>query len=113
MQQCCRVAGIRAAATLVVLDVARAFQVTRIKVECCGDERFVKARRVNPKNFFAELKRRNVYKVADRLRSRGMAVDAGRDAGFSVLRNSELGRAARCAACRDRFPGRADSRLGV
>jgi TolB-like protein/Tfp pilus assembly protein PilF len=45
-------------------DVARTFQVTRIKVECCGDERFVKARRVNPKNFFAELKRRNVYKVA-------------------------------------------------
>jgi len=46
------------------LDVARAFQVTRIKVECCGNERFVKARRVNAKNFFAELKRRNVYKVA-------------------------------------------------
>jgi len=53
-----------AAATLVVLDVARAFQVTRIKVECARDERLVKARRVNPKNFFAELKRRNVYKVA-------------------------------------------------
>jgi serine/threonine-protein kinase len=48
----------------VVLDVTCAFQVTRIKVECCRDERFVKARRVNPKNFFAELKRRNVYKVA-------------------------------------------------
>jgi TolB-like protein/Tfp pilus assembly protein PilF len=47
-----------------VLHNARAFQVTRIKVECCRDERFVKARRVNPKNFFAELKRRNVYKVA-------------------------------------------------
>jgi hypothetical protein len=46
------------------LDVARAFQVTRIKVDCCCDERFVKARTVNPKNFFAELKRRNVYKVA-------------------------------------------------
>src|SRR5260370_29763822 len=45
-------------------SVARAFQVTRIKVECCRDERFVKARRVNPKTFFAELKRRNVYKVA-------------------------------------------------
>src|SRR5713101_7586602 len=43
---------------------ARAFQVTRIKVECCRDERFVKARRVNLKNFLAELKRRNVYKVA-------------------------------------------------
>src|SRR5713226_6076591 len=42
---------------------ARAFQVTRIKVECCRDERFVKARRVNAKNFFAELKRRHVYKV--------------------------------------------------
>src|SRR6266496_2258483 len=47
-----------------VLDVARAFQVTRFQVECCRDERFVKARTVNPKNFFAELKRRNVYKVA-------------------------------------------------
>ncbi|HEU5247207.1 MAG TPA: hypothetical protein VFU09_08975 [Candidatus Udaeobacter sp.] len=46
------------------MDVARAFQVTHIKVECCRDERFVKARTVNPKNFFAELKRRNVYKVA-------------------------------------------------
>jgi hypothetical protein len=46
------------------LDVARPFQVTRIKIECCRDERFVKARTVNPKNFFAELKQRNVYKVA-------------------------------------------------
>jgi TolB-like protein/Tfp pilus assembly protein PilF len=46
------------------LDVARAFQATRIKVECRRDERFVKARRVNPKNFFAELKQRNIYKVA-------------------------------------------------
>jgi len=46
------------------LDVARAFQLTRIKVECRCDKRFVQARRVNPKNFFAELKRRNVYKVA-------------------------------------------------
>src|SRR5258708_8569595 len=41
-----------------------ALQVTPIKVQRCRDERFVKARRVNPKNFFAELKRRNVYKVA-------------------------------------------------
>jgi TolB-like protein len=41
-----------------------AFQVTRITVESCRDERFVKAGRVNAKNFFAELKRRNVYKVA-------------------------------------------------
>jgi hypothetical protein len=42
----------------------RAFQFTGIKVECCHNERFVKARTVNSKNFFAELKRRNVYKVA-------------------------------------------------
>jgi TolB-like protein/Flp pilus assembly protein TadD len=35
-----------------------------MKVECFRNQRFVKARTVNPKNFFAELKRRNVYKVA-------------------------------------------------
>jgi len=46
------------------LDVAHAFQVTPIKVKCWRDDRFVKARRVNAKNFFTELKRRNVYKVA-------------------------------------------------
>src|SRR5204863_7138317 len=40
------------------------FQIMRIQVDCCRDERLVNARRVNPKNFFAELKRRNVYKVA-------------------------------------------------
>jgi hypothetical protein len=33
-----------------------------MKVECCRDERFGKARTVNSKNFFAELKRRNAYK---------------------------------------------------
>jgi TolB-like protein/Tfp pilus assembly protein PilF len=36
----------------------------RIKVECCQDERFIKAHRVNPTNFLAELKRRNVYRAA-------------------------------------------------
>src|SRR5438046_8936246 len=41
-----------------------AFQLRRIKVECCRNERFVKARRVNPKNFLTELKRRNVYRAA-------------------------------------------------
>jgi magnesium-transporting ATPase (P-type) len=46
------------------LGVARAFQVTPIKVECCCDERFVKARRVNPTKFLTELKRRNVYRAA-------------------------------------------------
>ncbi len=46
------------------MDAVRAFQITRIQVDCFRDERFVKARRVNAKNFFAELRRRNVYKVA-------------------------------------------------
>jgi len=35
-----------------------------VEVESCCDERLVKPRTVNPKNFFAELKRRHVYKVA-------------------------------------------------
>src|SRR5262245_12783433 len=49
---------------MVVLDLACAFQVRRFQVECLSNERFVKARRVNPKAFFAELKRRNVYRAA-------------------------------------------------
>jgi TolB-like protein len=40
------------------------FQVTPTKIECRRDEGFVNAQRVNPKNFFAELKRRNVYRAA-------------------------------------------------
>src|SRR5213595_3099807 len=36
----------------------------RVKVNCCHDERFVNARRVNPRDFFSELKRRNVYRAA-------------------------------------------------
>jgi TolB-like protein len=40
------------------------FQVTRIQVESCRDERFVNAHRVNPTNFLTELKRRNVYRAA-------------------------------------------------
>jgi TolB-like protein/Flp pilus assembly protein TadD len=46
------------------LNIGRAFQVTHITVNCCRDERFVKARRVNPTNFLTELKRRNVYRAA-------------------------------------------------
>jgi TolB-like protein/cytochrome c-type biogenesis protein CcmH/NrfG len=45
-------------------DRPRAFQVTRIRVECSWDERFVKAGRVNPTKFLTELKRRNVYRAA-------------------------------------------------
>jgi hypothetical protein len=55
----------------------RAFQIQRIKVKCCRDERFVKVRRVNPRNFFAELKRRNVYKVAVAYAVAGWALAQG------------------------------------
>ena len=44
-------------------------------------------------NFFGELKRRNVYKVAVGLCRRRLVVDPGRNPGVSVFRNSELGRA--------------------
>jgi TolB-like protein/Flp pilus assembly protein TadD len=50
--------------SLVVLAGVGAFQVGCIKVECCRDERLVKARTVNARKLFGELKRRNVYKVA-------------------------------------------------
>ena len=40
------------------------FQVTCIQVEYCRSEHFIKARRVNAKNIFTELKRRNVYRAA-------------------------------------------------
>ena len=42
-------------------------------------------------NFFAELKRRNVYKVAVAYAVVGWLAQSSCDPGFSVLRNSELG----------------------
>ena len=68
---------------------------------------------MNLTNFFAELKRRNVYKVANRLRYRGLAAYAGRESDLSVLRYSQLGGAASCAAVNNRISSGADSRLGV
>jgi hypothetical protein len=47
---------------------------------------------MNLRKFFAELKRRQRLQSRDRLRSRRLATDAGRESDFSVLRNSELGR---------------------
>ena len=40
---------------------------------------------MNPRNFFAELKRRNVYKVAVAYASRRLAPDPSRHAGLSVF----------------------------
>jgi hypothetical protein len=39
---------------------------------------------VNLRKFFAELKWRNVYRVATALRNRRMAADADSDAGFPI-----------------------------
>ncbi len=66
-------------------SVARAFQVPRITVESCRDEHFVKARTVNPKKFFTELKRRNVYKVAIAYAVVGWAIAEGVSQVFPVF----------------------------
>ena len=42
-------------------------------------------------NFFSELKRRNVYKVAVAYAVAVLVVDPNRDPGFSVFRDPELG----------------------
>src|SRR5206468_10452854 len=49
----------------------------------------------------------------DRLRSRRMASDAGRESDFSVLRNSELGRTSCGVAAGYRISGGDDSCLGI
>jgi hypothetical protein len=56
------------------LDEAKAAKRWRVGY---GNERFAKARRVNPPNFFAELKRRNVYKVAIAWRAADLNSTAG------------------------------------
>jgi TolB-like protein/Flp pilus assembly protein TadD len=61
------------------LDVAHAFQVTRIKVECCGNERFVKARKSEPE----ELLRR--AEAASCLQSRNsMTAESSSDLRFEI-----------------------------
>ena len=63
-------------------------------------------------SFFAELKRRNVYKVAVAYAVVGWLLGSSRDAGFSVSGNSELGRAIGHARDRDRISNRARDRVG-
>ncbi len=48
---------------------------------------------MNPHNFFAELKRRNVYKVAVAYAVVGWLLDSNRHAGLSIPGDSKLGRA--------------------
>ena len=63
-------------------------------------------------NFFAELKRRNVYKVAVAVRGCRLAARSSRDTSFPLLGNSERGRAPCDCTCCNRFSHRADRRLG-
>jgi hypothetical protein len=46
---------------------------------------------MNPNQFFGELRRRNVYKVAVAYAVVGCVTDSGRHSGFSVFGNSKLG----------------------
>ena len=55
------------------------------EVDCSRNERFVKARRVNPKNILTELKRRNVYKVAVAYIVAGWALSQGIAQVFPVF----------------------------
>ena len=79
--------------------------------------RFPKAMRgkaaVNARSFFAELKRRNVYKVAVAYAVVGWAVDPGRYAGVSVPGNSELDDSACYSSDCVRFSGRDDYCMGI
>ena len=64
-------------------------------------------------NFFAELKRRNVYKVAVAYLVAGWALAQGRRAGSAGLQYSELGHSVACRAHHTGSSGCARAGLGV
>ena len=68
---------------------------------------------VKSDNSFAELKRRNVYKVAVAVRHCRLAASADRNAGFPISRDSKLGCAAGDCVGRDRFANRARHCVGI
>ena len=68
---------------------------------------------MNPHNFFAELKRRNVYKVAVAYAVVGWLLIQIAHAGFPISGDSKLGRAPCYRAGRDRIPNRTHHRLGL
>ena len=68
---------------------------------------------MNEPNFFAELKRRNVYKVAVAYAVVGLAADAGCQPDFSIFRHPQLGSAPRNSPPRHRLSDRADYRMGI
>ena len=68
---------------------------------------------MNSRNFFAELKRRNVYKVAVAYAVVGWLLVQVTTQVFPIFRNSELGFQADRARDRHRFSYRACDRVGV
>ena len=68
---------------------------------------------MNPHNFFAELKRRNVYKVAVAYAVVGWLLIQIATQVFPVPGNSKLGCALGHSAGRDRISHRAGHRMGV
>jgi hypothetical protein len=63
---------------------------------------------MDPQNFFAELKRRNVYKVAVAYAIVGWLLIQIATQVFSIPRNSETDRAPCHCSVRDRIPGGVD-----
>ena len=68
---------------------------------------------MSERNFFAELKRRNVYKVAVAYAVVGLAADPARDAALPLLRNSELGDETGCSHHRGWISDCVGDRVGV
>ena len=64
-------------------------------------------------SFFAELQRRNVYKVAVAYAIVGWLFDPDRYSSLSIFRNSELGRPTGRPLNNSRFPHCARHRLGL
>ena len=68
---------------------------------------------MSERNFFAELKRRNVYKVAVAYAVVGWLLMQNCQPDFSVFRNPKLGGAPRDSPPRHRFSDRAGHRMGI
>src|SRR5215831_4384038 len=68
-----------------IWDIARAFQVRRIKVQCSWDERFVRGRQSESNAIFDRAEATQRLSRGGRIRSRCMVSDATHDTGLSVF----------------------------
>src|SRR5205809_8058841 len=81
----------------------------------CGENcsAWCKVTHCEPEELLRRAETAERLQSCDRVRCRGVATDAGRESDFSVLRDSELGRASCGVAAHYRISRRDDSRLGV